>query len=63
MSVLGFACMPLLGFACMSLLGFACHFRVCMHVTFRNISNKLTRQVEKNTLETQVENINLVCKA
>ena len=47
-----------LGFACMSLLGFAI-FRVFMHFTFRNISKIVARRVEKNNLETQVENSNL----
>ena len=55
-------CMPLLEFACMLLLGYACHFRVCMDVTFRNISKTLARRVEKNTLEIQVENSNIGCK-
>ena len=61
----------------MSLLGYACHFRVCMdvnfrvcmhaifrvcmHATFRYISKIVARRVEKNTLETQVENSNLGC--
>ena len=54
--------MSLIGFACMSLLWYACHLRVCMHVTFGNISKIVARQVEKNTLENQVENSNLGCK-